>query len=338
MHIGKSYRLPEFLLWTRRNMFWPLIVGTIATAFYQLLNLKWLAIPWTVSRGLIGTATAFIVGFKNLQTYNRTLGGETNLGSSDELPAGHGESVEPEMFLIALKNPKEIIYRHFAWLTALRYQLREGRQWETATKAHSREYKKFYSIPETEISLKEELAKYISNDELEYILTTKNRAGQLLSLQSKTIKELYDTGLIDDLKFSAMHEAVRDFFGHQGRSERIKNFPYPRQYAIINTIFVKLFCFLLPFGMLGEFDKLNEGISGFLFGKMVWLVIPFSVLISWIYTSLEQVGESTENPFEGGANDVPISQMSRIAEIDIREMLGETDLPPALQPKINIIL
>ena len=71
---------------------------------------------------------------------------------------------------------------------------------------------------------------------------------------------------------------------------------------------------------------------------MVWLVIPFSVLISWVFTSLEQVGESTENPFEGSANDVPISQMSRTVEIDIREMLGETDLPPALHPQNNIIL
>jgi putative membrane protein len=67
-------------------------------------------------------------------------------------------------------------------------------------------------------------------------------------------------------------------------------------------------------------------------------VIPFSVLISWVYTSLEQVGEATENPFEGNANDVPISQMSRNVEIDIREMFGETDLPTALQPRNNIIL
>jgi putative membrane protein len=101
---------------------------------------------------------------------------------------------------------------------------------------------------------------------------------------------------------------------------------------------VNLFCILLPFGLLGEFDKLNDIMTGFLQGKMVWLVIPFSVLISWVYTSLEQVGESTENPFEGNANDVPISQLSRNAEIDIREMLGETDLPPALQPRNNIIL
>ena len=120
---------------------------------------------------------------------------------------------------------------------------------------------------------------------------------------------------------------------HQGRSERIKDFPFPRQFATINPLFVKLFCVLLPFGLLREFDKLNESVDGLMKGNMVWLVIPFSVLISWLYTSLEQVGASTESPFEGGANDVPISQMCRAAEIDMRQMLGETDLPPALQPR-----
>ena len=144
--------------------------------------------------------------------------------------------------------------------------------------------------------------------------------------------------MIDEFKFSDMHIALRAFLDHQGRSERIKNFPYPRQYATINSLFMKLFCLLLPFGLLQEFDRLNDGMTGFLQGKMVWLVIPFSILISWVFTSLEQVGESTENPFEGGANDVPISQMSRSMEIDIREMLNETDLPLPLEPVNNIIL
>lgn len=53
---------------------------------------------------------------------------------------------------------------------------------------------------------------------------------------------------------------------------------------------------------------------------------------------LDQVGESTENPFEGNANDIPIAQMSRNVEIDIREMLGETDLPPVVEVKNNIVM
>ncbi len=90
--------------------------------------------------------------------------------------------------------------------------------------------------------------------------------------------------------------------------------------------------------MLTEFDGLNQLVHGFMKGNMVWLVIPFSVIISWMYTSLEQVGESSENPFEGSANDVPISHLSRNIEIELREMLGETDLPPVLEVKNNIML
>jgi ion channel-forming bestrophin family protein len=231
-----------------------------------------------------------------------------------------------------------LIYRHFAWLTALRYQMRDFRQWEAVNKKQNIEYQRFYTIPEREIPLETEMAKYISADELNYILSTKNRAAQLMSLQSKTVKSIYEKKLIDSYQFVEMEKMIKEFYDHQGRSERIKNFPYPRQFATINTFFIKLFCIMLPFGMLREFDRLNESVEGVMHGNMVWLAVPFSVLISWVYTSLEQVGESTENPFEGSSNDVPISQMSRAIEIDMREMIGETDLPPALQPKNNIIL
>ncbi len=95
---------------------------------------------------------------------------------------------------------------------------------------------------------------------------------------------------------------------------------------------------LLPFAMLGEFNRLNDSVSGMLKGNMVWLVIPFSILISWIYTSLDQVGERTANPFEGSPNDIPVTQMSRSVEIDRRELLAETDLPPVLMPQNNIVL
>ena len=65
---------------------------------------------------------------------------------------------------------------------------------------------------------------------------------------------------------------------------------------------------------------------------------PFSVLISWIYVSLDQVGESTENPFEGGANDVPMAQIARAVEIELKEMLRETELPAAVEAKDGIVL
>ncbi|RQO29921.1 multidrug transporter [Taibaiella sp. KBW10] len=336
MHAGKSYSLKEFLVWTRRNIFKLIIIGVLPVVAYQLLGQKWIALPWTVV-ALLGTATAFIVGFKNTQTYSRTWEARQIWGAI--LNSSRAWGIMSRDFLNDQKTAQTLIYRHFAWLTALRYQMREYRAWETTHKSYNEEYRaSFYTIPEQETTLETELAKYLSPEEQSYILSTKNRAAQILSLQSKTIKAAFDRQEIDSIQLVEMQKAIKDLYDQQGKSERIKNFPYPRQFATINAFFIKLFCLLLPFGMLKEFDKLNDGLSGFMHGYMVWLVIPFSVLISWVYTSLEQVGESTENPFEGSANDVPISQMSRTIEIDLREMLGETDLPPALQAKNNIVL
>ena len=134
MHTGKSYKLLEFLLWTRRNMFLPIIAGIISTALYQLLGFKWLSIPWTVV-ALLGTATAFIVGFKNLQTYNRTWEARQIWGAVMSNSRAWG--IMSRDFLDNKERSKELIYRHFAWLTALRYQLRASRAWETAGKPYN---------------------------------------------------------------------------------------------------------------------------------------------------------------------------------------------------------
>jgi len=335
MYTGKSYKVSEFLFWTRRSIVWLVIMGVIPTILYQVFDVKWLSIPWPVV-AMLGTATAFIVGFKNVQTYNRTWEARQIWGAA--MSTSRSWALMCRDFIEDSSKSREIIYRHFAWLTALRYQLRTDRNWEAVNKAHNREYKRFYAIPEKEIPIEVELLKYITKEELENILPKSNKAVQLLSLQSDALRKLYDKGVLDNFRFMGMHAILREFSDHQGKSERIKNFPYPRQYATINSFFIRLFCILLPFALLGEFNHLNEDISGALKGYMVWFVIPFSVLISWVYVSLDQVGESTANPFEGGANDVPISQMSRTVEIDIRELLGETELPPAIQPRNNIVL
>jgi putative membrane protein len=65
---------------------------------------------------------------------------------------------------------------------------------------------------------------------------------------------------------------------------------------------------------------------------MIWLTIPFAVLVSWVFWVMEMIGEYSENPFEGLYNDVPISSIARGIEIDILQMLDETDLPEPIKP------
>jgi len=297
-----------------------------------------LAIPW-VPVALLGTATAFISGFKNTQTYNRTWEARQVYGAVINNSRSFGimirDFIRTKETGQAGQLHREIIYRHFAWLTALRFQLRETKSWENVkTKSYNREYLKHYKVPEWENSLEEELKPFLSEEERRYILGTKNRATQTIALQSAQLKTLNEEGKISDFNYAALESQLKEFYDQQGKCERIKNFPYPRQFSSINLYFTNVLCLLLPLGFIGEFSKMTEK-----FGmNIIWLVIPFSILLGWVFLVLEQIGESTENPFEGNANDIPITQISRNIEIDLREMLGETELPPALQPENNIIL
>jgi putative membrane protein len=336
MKVGKSYRLLEFLYWTRRKLYVVLALAIIPVVLYQLLGQKWIALPWSVAV-LLGTATSFIVGFKNAQTYNRTVEAQqvwTAIASASR----YWGTISRD-FPTNPRSTKTLIQRHLAWLTVLRYQLRDRRVWESVTSRANTEYReKFYSIPETESPLEVELAKYLPEDELLRVTAMKNKGIWLISAQSGTIRDLFAKQELAVLHHTEMQKTLKDLLDQQGRAERIKNFPYPRQYATINKIFIWCFAALLPFCVINEFDRLNDGVSGLLAGKMAWLAIPFSALVSWMYVSLDQVGESTENPFEGAANDVPISQISRLVEIELGEILGETDLPPLLHGRNEIIL
>lgn len=326
MYTGHHYSLTEFLYWTRRDIYLLITVAIIPTVLYHIFNCSWLAIPW-VPVALVGTASAFIVGFKNTQTYNRLWEARQIWGAIVNSSRSFGMLVKDNV-QSNKEIKQQIIYRHCAWLTALRFQLREKRAWENSDKAYNKEYRRFYKVPEWETTLEEELAQYLSAEELQYIVGKKNRATQLISLQSAHLKRLKDEGQIDALLFVEMENQLISLYEQQGKCERIKNFPYPKQFASINLYFIWLLVLLLPFGMLNEFKKMGD--------NFVWLNIPFSVIVSWVFVSMEKVGEATENPFEGGANDVPISTMSRTIEIDLRDMLDEINLPSPLTAAHNI--
>jgi putative membrane protein len=336
MKVAKSYTFVEYLLWTRRNIFVLCLIALIPVTLYQVFGQKWIGAPWAVA-AILGTATSFILGFKNQQTYSRTVEALQVWTAIASVSRYWGLMCRD--FSTSPEAAKALIQRHLAWLTVLRYSLRQHHMvWESLANPSNAEYqKKNYSVPEREIPLDTELKKYLPESELQQ-LTARNPAMQLLSQQSAALKALAANQTLSAAQHLEMQKALKEFLDQQNKVERIKHFPYPRQYATINSLFVWCFILVLPLGLLREFDRLNDGLTGFWAGHMVWLAVPFSILVSWIFVSLDRVGESTENPFEGGANDVPIAQISRNIEIELRELLGETDLPPPLLPHNEIIL
>ncbi len=336
MYTGSTYPLKALIYWTRRELFALLLLSTVPTVLYGLMDWKPLAIPW-VPVALLGTAVAFLVGFKNNASYSRVWEARTAWGAIINASRAWGMIVKnfvsgEQMTAIELaEHKRRLIYTHLAWVTALRFQLREPRTWETMTKPHNVEYRKqHFVVEELEQKLLDVLPQYLSSEDFAYISPKKNRAVQLLSLQGTKVKALVDRGVIDWATESQLQNLLVELYRQQGVCERIKNFPYPRQFATLNMWFARIFVVLVPLGMLQEFSKLG--------GQLFWLTIPFATLITWVFMSLERMGEATENPFEGSSNDVPITTLSRNIEIDLRDMLDEAELPTPLSPVNQISL
>ncbi len=333
MHSGRRFKLTEVIYWTRRDIYVFTVIAFIPTALYYFFGIKWLVIPW-VAIGLVGTAAAFVVGFKNTQTYSRLWEARQLWGSIINASRTWGIMVRDMVYDDNKASVETLIYRHLAWLTALRYQLREPRVWENMHLQSNVEYARFYKVPEKEISLEEELKKFLSTEQQAYILSKKNRATQLISLQSQHLKQLKDSGKLSEFNFIELEKMLATLFDNQGGCERIKNFPYPRQFATINQMFIRLFVGILPFGILQEFSKLSAEHGEW----FIWFTVPCSLVVGWVFYIMERIGESTENPFEGGPNDVPISNISRTIEIDLREMLDEKDIPAPVTAQNEILM
>lgn len=330
MHAGRRYTLKEIAGWTRRETAVFVLLSAIPTALYSIAGWKAVAIPW-VPIALIGTAVAFITGFKNSASYSRLWEARQIWGSIVNSSRAFGILVID--FTADETARRRLIYRHIAWLTALRYQLREPRTWENMTQRHNVEYQKRYRVAEWEGKLDQELpALLVDPADLPYVLARKNRALHLLDLQARDLRTLKPGGGGEsaELRLIELQRQVTALIDAQGRSERIKNFPYPRQYATLNRFFIGLFILLVPFGLLQEFQKHGD--------VFVWMTVPASTAVAWVFHTMDKIGEGSENPFEGGPNDVPITAMSRGIEIDLREMLGETSIPSALQPVNNILM
>ena len=309
-------------------------MATIVTILYDILGFHFLQIPWA-ALALIGTAVAFLIGFQSNAVYGRIWEARTIWGAivndsrmftimvKEMITNEYAQETASENELKEIK--RTIVHRHIAWLTALRHAMRQVKPWESyRLNKRNEEWLNVLHIPELEISMEDDLNKHLSEEEYSIVMSKTNKAAAILTLQSSHIRELKERGLIWEFSFLEMQSKISELIGHQGKSERIKNFPYPRQFATLGYTSINLFNMLLPFGIVPEFHRLGESLIDkfpIIGDYFVWLAIPFTVLVSWVFNTMQRIGTVGENPFEGSSNDVPISTISRGIEIDILEMI-----------------
>ncbi|RYU84796.1 bestrophin family protein [Hymenobacter persicinus] len=274
------------------------------------LKMTWLDVPWQLV-SILGVAVSFYVGFKNSSSYNRfnearqLWGGIVNRSRSwAMLVLANTQPARSTLTPEQVSAQHRLVKRQIAWVNAMRLHLRrQPQRWN------------------------EDVAPFLDPAESAYLRATANPPAQLLLLQTQALRDA--EGLFDPLQHRTLVEDLREMTNLQGGCERIKNTPFPRQYAFSSIVFVWLFVALLPLGVQGEFEKLGHG--------HYWLTVPFSMLVSWVFVTIELVGHISENPIENKMNDVPMTALCRTIEIDLRQMLGETNLPAPMQPHNGVL-
>ncbi|MBT8494775.1 MAG: multidrug transporter [Deltaproteobacteria bacterium] len=329
MYTRRRYPFFMTLRWSKTGLLLPALWAAVVTALHELAGMDYLSLPW-LPISAVAVAVAFYLGFKNNASYDRMWearkiwGAIVNASRSwaygiRDLVGATGDCTEDQR----VEAAGRMVLRHVAWMDALRFQLRKLEIWEHGDKML--DVRRQMGVPEYCEDKREMLSRTLDGSEVDEVLARINAAAHLISNQSRDLRTLRRDGLIDGFAHVHLQGLLDELMTQQGKAERIKKFPFPRQYATVNHFFAVIFTLLVPLGMIGEFAALGEG--------MAWVTVPFSALIGWVFLTTDKIGDWSENPFEGLHNDVPISSMARGIERDIREMIGERELPPARDAK-----
>ncbi len=333
MYIKRNISWGIILRYAWKNLvFFTLWAASIFAAYY-FLDWKHIDVPFQPLT-VIGIAVAFYIGFKNSQSYDRFWEARKIWGGIVNYSRTWANNV-----LSFVEDDHEtkrvLIYRHLAWINALRIQLRQPTSFSIK---ENRSVERLFDRHGERNPVCAGLDSFLSPEEDADLENRKNVATHLVKNQGLHLKKLLGEGKITEFDKQVFHNVLEELYNLQGRCERIKNTPFPRQYAYFSTLFTWIFVLLLPFGLLSVFEsEIKELRTPSQQQVFLGLMVPFSVLISWIFTTMEKVGSNSEDPFEGRLNDVPMTALCRTIEIDLRDMLDESKLPEKVKPKDHIL-
>ena len=103
----------------------------------------------------------------------------------------------------------------------------------------------------------------------------------------------------------------------QGGCERISNTPIPYAYSLLLHRTVGIFCAVYPLLLIHDFGVLT---------------LLFSIFTTYALLALDAIATELEDPFGTEDNDLPLNAICNAIEIDLREMVKDSLIPPKLKP------
>lgn len=277
-----------------REVHRPLIAlfvwDVIVTVTYYVLPFRAPSLPLT----LFGSGLALFLGLRDNAAYARWWEGRVLWGaminasrslSRATLSMIQGEDEQG----ISLR--RAIILRQTAYVNALRCQLRRQ-------------------------DPKPEVLRFLSIEEAAEPLKFTNVANGLLNGTGARVGAALNQGRIDTIQQAQLEQVLIDIANAQGGMERIKNTPLPMQYRFFPAFFTRLFCVLLPIGLVETLG---------------WATPVGSTLAGLMFLAVLAIGDDLVDPFANSVHDVPLNAMCRTIEIDLLQAIGDTPEPPVEQ-------
>lgn len=269
----------------------------------ELLDPKQLSLT-TLPFTLIGTALAIFLGFRNNSSYDRFWEGRKLWGRMINLtrtltrqtmtlvaPERGGALDEDAAAEARAGFEHELVYRLVAYVHALRHHLRQERDFE-------------------------DCRPFMPEGELDVALAAPNAPIHMLHRMGERYAEAWRAGWVETMHLPTLENSLLIITDIQGGCERIQKTPIPFAYTVLMHRIVALYCFALP---LGIYTTIGD------FTPIVVLIISYSFL------GLDAIGQELEEPFGTEPNDLPLSAICRMLEIECRQRLGESALPEPLE-------
>ena len=264
------------------------------TVFSHKITLT--AIPFT----LIGLPLAIFLGFRNTAAYDRYWEARKLWG---ELLLRCRNLSRQCQSLIDLPAPVppgagledirvRMVYRAIAFCHALRQQLR--------------------GVPD-----RGEVQALLQPAEWQWLQSKTSKTTALMHHMGLDLQHCLRNGHIGGPLAAHIDTTLSALVGAAASCERIKSSPLPFSYTLLLHRTAYMYCFLLPFGLVDT----------------IGFMTPFVVgIVAYTFFGLDALGDEIEEPFGLLPNDLPLDAICRSIEINLRESLGETDLPLPLQP------
>ena len=249
---------------------------------------------------LIGLALGIFLGFRNNTSYDRFWEGRKLWGAV----VNNTRSLARQTLTMVRSSDDDVtafraenVRRVIAYAHALRMHLRDERNFD-------------------------ELQSLLDADEWAALEAEVNPPIAILQRLGDRFAEAHVRGWIHPMHWPVLEGSLTALTDVQGGCERIKATPIPFIYNILMHRIVAVYCFALPFGLV----------------ESVGMFTPVVVaLVSYAFFGLDAVGDEIEDPFGLHPNDLPLSTITRMIEVNLRQRLGETELPPLLEPVDSIL-